>query len=50
MTPFHGKQILGFFHYADYPLIPVTGTDDTGIVFGDAKAYRTKAHPGGNFK
>jgi hypothetical protein len=50
VTPLDSQQILWFFHHTDYSLIPISGTDKTGIVFGDAEADGTKAHPPGNFQ
>ena len=50
VTPLNSQQILGFFHNTDYFLIPISGTDKTGIVFGDAEADGTKAHTPGNFQ
>jgi hypothetical protein len=49
VTPLNSQQILGLFHHTDYFLIPISGTDKTGIVFGDAEADGTEAHPPGNF-
>jgi hypothetical protein len=50
VTTLNSQQILGLFHNTDYFLIPLSGTDKTGIVFGYAKADGTEAHPPGNFQ
>jgi hypothetical protein len=45
MTPFHGQEVLGLFHYTDLGSVPRPGTDSAGVIFSNAVTGGTESHP-----